>query len=133
MMAINALNPACETTLREVHHSKIFAHYAKARYTYPTIHLPLAFSGLIGLSTRIYQTVHDGALAFLVVVSSASEGEEKSLEKSEKAANGTRLPYLHGEGRRFEFGRSHRLFSQSEANIKPEAERCSTAKHHSAI
>jgi len=54
----------------EIHRSKIFAHHAKAEYNYPTIHLPFAFSGLIGLSTRIYQTVHDGALAFLVVVSS---------------------------------------------------------------
>jgi hypothetical protein len=53
----------------EVYRSKILAHHAKAGYDYPTIRLPFAFSALIGLSTRIYQTIHDGALAFLVVVS----------------------------------------------------------------
>ncbi|MGA7076418.1 MAG: hypothetical protein WBZ42_07730 [Halobacteriota archaeon] len=57
----------------EVHRSKISLTRAKAGYDYPTIRLPFAFSGLIGLSTRIYQTLHEGALAFLVVVSSASE------------------------------------------------------------
>jgi hypothetical protein len=51
--------------LLEVHRSKILAHHAKAGYDYPTIHLPFAFSGLTGMSTRIYQTVHQGALAFL--------------------------------------------------------------------
>jgi len=81
MMAINTLHAACETTLREVHHSKISAHHAKTGYKYPTIHLPFAFSGLIGLSTRIYQTVHDGALAFLVVVSSADKTAEISVKK----------------------------------------------------
>jgi hypothetical protein len=55
--------------LLEVYHSKISVHHAKAGYDYPTIHLPFTFSELIGLSTRIFQTVHEGALAFLVVVS----------------------------------------------------------------
>lgn len=55
--------------LLEVHRSKISLTRARAGYDYPTIRLPFAFSRLIGLSTRIYQTVHDGALAFLVVVS----------------------------------------------------------------
>jgi hypothetical protein len=60
--------------LFEIHHSKISLTRAKKGYAYPTIRLPFAFSRLIGLSTRIYQTVHDGALAFLVVVSSGSVG-----------------------------------------------------------
>lgn len=104
MMAINTLNTACETTLHEVYHSKIFAHHAKAGYTYPTIHFPFAFSGLIGLSTRIYQTVHDGAMAFLVVIS-------PSGSVSENAAESSRPLYLHGEGRVFESHRAHLFFS----------------------
>jgi hypothetical protein len=55
--------------LLEIHRSKISLHRAKKGYSYPTIRLPFTFLGLIGLSTRIYQTVRDGALAFLVVVS----------------------------------------------------------------
>jgi hypothetical protein len=55
--------------LLEVHRSKISIHHAKAGYDYPAIRLPFTFSELSGLPTRIYQTVHDGALAFLVVVS----------------------------------------------------------------
>jgi len=53
----------------EVHRSKISLHYAKADYKYPTIRLPHTFSVLAGLRTKIYQTVHEGALAFLVVIS----------------------------------------------------------------
>lgn len=55
--------------LLEIHHSKISLHHAKAGYSYPTIRLPHTFSKLAGRPTRIYQTVHDGALAFLVVAS----------------------------------------------------------------
>jgi hypothetical protein len=55
--------------LFEIHRSKISLHRAKADYHYPSVRLPHRFSGLAGLSTRIYQTVHHGALAFLVVVS----------------------------------------------------------------
>jgi hypothetical protein len=50
--------------LLEVHHSKISIHHAKAGYDYPAIRLPFTFSGLIGLLTRIYQTVHDEHLRF---------------------------------------------------------------------
>jgi len=53
--------------LFEIHHSTISTHHAKEGYDYPTIRLPHTFSTLAGLSTSIYQTVHDGALAFLVV------------------------------------------------------------------
>ena len=68
--------------LLETHRSKISFHHAKAGYSYPTIHLPHTFSVLAGLPTRIYQTVHDGALAFLVVVSP----RENALENLKSSA-----------------------------------------------
>ena len=58
--------------LLEIHRSKISLHRAKADYSYPTLRLPHIFAKLAGLQTRIYQTVHAGALAFLVVLSSTS-------------------------------------------------------------
>jgi hypothetical protein len=71
--------------LLEVHRSKISLHHAKAGYDYPAIRLPFTFSALVGLSTHIYQTVHDGALAFLVVVSSADAASDSSPDKHENA------------------------------------------------
>jgi hypothetical protein len=63
-MVTNTLHPICENpVLQEIYRGTIRAHCAKAGYNYPTIHLPVAFSGLIGLPMRVYQTVHDGALA----------------------------------------------------------------------
>lgn len=53
--------------LLEIHRSKISLHRAKAGYSYATIRLPYTFSKLAELPTRIYQTVHDEARAFLVV------------------------------------------------------------------
>jgi hypothetical protein len=50
--------------LLEAHRSKVSILNAKAGYSYPTIRLPYLFSKRVGLSTHIYQTVHDGALAF---------------------------------------------------------------------
>jgi hypothetical protein len=70
--------------LLEVHRSKISLHRAKADYDYPTIRLPHTFSKLAGLRTRIYQTVHKGALAFLVVISSTSPGEEGTTKEIRK-------------------------------------------------
>jgi hypothetical protein len=70
--------------LLEVHHGKISLHRAKAGYIYFTIQLPHTFSTLAELSTHIDQTVHDGALAFLVVVSSVAI--EKGANRSENAA-----------------------------------------------
>jgi len=55
--------------LSEIHCGKISLHHAKAGYDYPTIRLPHTFSRLAGLSTRIYQTIYDGSLAFLTVIS----------------------------------------------------------------
>jgi hypothetical protein len=62
--------------------SKISLHRAKAGYSYSTIRLPHTFSELAGLPTRIYQTVHDGALAFLVVISPAGAATKRSAEQS---------------------------------------------------
>jgi hypothetical protein len=87
--------------LLEVHRSKISLHHAKAGYDYPAIRLPFTFSGLAGLSTRIYQTVHKGALAFLVVVSSSCKSEASEREVENFATSSKPSP-LHGEGRAFE-------------------------------
>jgi hypothetical protein len=54
--------------LLEIHRSKISLHCAKEGYSYPAIRLPHGFSQLTGLSTRVYQIVHDSALAFLVAI-----------------------------------------------------------------
>ena len=97
--------------LFEIRHSKISLHHAKAGYDYPAIRLPFTFSKLAGLSTRIYQTVHDGALAFLVVVSSGgATTTERIAEISETPPYAPNPPSLHGGGRRFESGRAHRSF-----------------------
>lgn len=55
--------------LYPIHRSTISIHHAREGYDYPIIHLPHTFSKLAGLPTRIYLTVYDGALAFLVVIS----------------------------------------------------------------
>jgi hypothetical protein len=67
--------------LLAIRRSKISLHYAKAGYSYPTIRLPHKFSILAGLTTHTYQTVHGGALAFLVVLS----GNEKTTKSSESS------------------------------------------------
>jgi len=71
--------------LLAVHMSKISLHRAKADHSYPTIRLPHTFSVLAGLRTRIYQTVHEGALTFLVVVSSEIVGTQENAERSGNA------------------------------------------------
>ncbi len=83
----------------EIHRSKISLVRVKAGYSYPMIRLPHTFSKLAGLSTHIYQTVHDGALAFLVVASSSNKSEEESPKKSETSTESAKTPSLHGEGR----------------------------------
>ncbi len=91
-MAINTLHAVCKSTKRKNQSTdsrfegKILAHHAKAGYDYPTIRLPFRFSGLIGLPTRVYQTVHDGALAFLVVVSSTSKSSPDIRENAFSSA-----------------------------------------------
>ncbi|MFZ1021347.1 MAG: hypothetical protein WCE82_10880 [Halobacteriota archaeon] len=71
--------------LQEIYQGTIRAHHAKAGYDYPTIRLPFTFSGLIGLPTCIYQSVHEGALAFLVVISSGSRrGRDNSVSNADQ-------------------------------------------------
>jgi hypothetical protein len=94
--ADSALLPKNE--LLEIHRSKISLHRSKANYGYPTILLPHKLSTLAGLPTRIFQTVHDGALAFLVVVGSRSTAAEKSAKKSEDTR--TTASSISGEDRR---------------------------------
>ena len=49
-MITNTLQTIYENpVLQEIYRGTIRAHRAKAGYNYPTIHLPVAFSGLIGL------------------------------------------------------------------------------------
>ena len=62
--------------LLELYRCKISLHHAKSGYDYPTIRLPHTCSKLAGLSARVYQTVHGGALAFLVVISPAGKTSE---------------------------------------------------------
>jgi hypothetical protein len=75
--------------LLEIHRSTISLHSAKAKYNYPTIRLPSYLSRLAGMPTRIYQTVHEGALAFLVVVSSTRKTAKKCEKISENATRDT--------------------------------------------
>ncbi|MEI7826682.1 MAG: hypothetical protein WCI87_02650 [Euryarchaeota archaeon] len=70
--------------LFEIHRSKSSLHRAKVGYSYPMIRLPQTFSKLAGLSKLICQTVYDGALASLVVVSNSTVAA-KSAERSENA------------------------------------------------
>jgi len=86
-MVTNTLSAFSETPiLQEIHHGTIRAHHAKKGYDYPTIQLPFSFSRLIGLSTHIYQTVHNGAMAFLVVVSPTSENSPDKHENAPSSA-----------------------------------------------
>jgi hypothetical protein len=80
--------------LFEIHRSKKSLHRAKADYGYPSIRLPHTFSALAGLSTQIFQTVHKGALAFLVVVSSVGTSTERS-DRSENACPSAYPPPSH--------------------------------------
>jgi hypothetical protein len=87
----------------KVDNEKALHWYVEARKrgdNYPTIRLPHTFSSLAGLHTKIYQTVHNGALAFLVVIPSQPE----TLEIDSKP------PSLHDEGRAFESPRAHLFF-----------------------
>jgi len=85
-MVTNASYSVCEyPTVREIHQATIRAHHAKVGYDYPTIHLPPTLSPLIGLPTRIFQTVHNGALAFLIVVSPSAAKLKKASESPDTA------------------------------------------------
>jgi hypothetical protein len=97
--------------LLEIHRSKISLHHAKTGYDYPAIRLPFTFSKLAGLPTQIYQTVHKGALAFLVVVSSSCKSEASEREVENFATSSKPSP-LHGGDRVFESHRAHLFFSR---------------------
>jgi hypothetical protein len=73
---LDAYGALQKNELLEIHRSKISLHRAKAGYDYPTIRLPHTSSVLAGLPTKIYQTVHEGALAFLVVISHTAKAPE---------------------------------------------------------
>ncbi len=62
--AISSLDLA----LFDIHSSTISLHHAKEGYGYPTIRLPHTLSKLARLPTHIYQTLHEGALTFLIVI-----------------------------------------------------------------
>ena len=85
-----------EAVVSDIHRSKISQHRAKAGYNYPTIRLPHTFSKLIGLSTQIYLTVREGALAFLVVISpdkkTAKSSEFPALTCRRSADSNNRQP-----------------------------------------
>jgi hypothetical protein len=80
--------------LLQIHRSRISLHYARAGYCYPTVRLPHYLSSLAGLSARIYQTVHDGTLAFLVVISSTRKAAKQSVQESEQSQNTRKIPRL---------------------------------------
>jgi len=90
--------------LLEIRRSTISKHHEKTGYNYPTIRLPHTFEALSGLFTRIFQTVHHGVLAFLVVVSPAEVSRKARQLKNDVIS--AKPPSLHGEGRRFESGRA---------------------------
>ncbi len=46
---------------------KIGVHSKKSPYTYPVIRLPREFRKLVGAVATVFETTHNGALAFLVV------------------------------------------------------------------
>jgi hypothetical protein len=95
MIVMSTLNAVCENpTLHQIHRSKISLHRAKVNYSYPTIRLPHTFSVLAGLPAQIFQTVHDGALAFLVVVSSSNTHKKESMNKLENPKLSVKSPRL---------------------------------------
>ncbi|MGZ4848885.1 MAG: hypothetical protein ACXV2D_05245 [Halobacteriota archaeon] len=73
---------------------------AKASHAYPIIRLPRVFRELAGSKAEIYQTVHDGKLAFLVKVLDHPQEQLGAGSDSRKEPS-------HGGGRRSESGRAH--------------------------
>ena len=72
--------------LLEIHRSKISLRRAKTDYSYPTIRLPHTFSALAGCRPASIRPVHDGALAFLVVVAPSNLASENALESLKSPA-----------------------------------------------
>jgi len=88
--------PPRRNELRKKHSSKISPHHASTEYRYPAIRLPdyLAPSRA-WRSTRVLQTVHEGELAFLVVISCARKNADQRTEKSENAKFGVNSLRIH--------------------------------------
>jgi hypothetical protein len=91
----NSLNMR-DAMITEIHRSKISLHRAKKGYDYPTLRLPHQFSVLAGLPTCIYQTVHQGALAFLVVIAPTS-ASDYTIEECENDVECSKTPSSHVE------------------------------------
>jgi len=62
-------------------------HHAKEGYDYPMVRLPHTLSLLAGLPTRIFQTVHKGALAFLAVIVPTDTPDDAAEECENNAAS----------------------------------------------
>ncbi|MGZ7111824.1 MAG: hypothetical protein ACXVIU_11000 [Halobacteriota archaeon] len=110
----------CDPVLSELHSGTISLHHAKEGYDYPTIRLPHTLSKLAGLPTRIYQTLHEGALAFLVVIGSTNAASESDAEKSENAVNNSKTSAFIRRGPRVRISPSPLItgtFFDSEAEI----------------
>jgi hypothetical protein len=105
--------------LLEINRSKISLHCAKEGYSYPIIRLPHVFSKLAGLSTRVYQTVHEGALAFLVVISPTG----KTSDSKSSTLTWRRSPV--------QIRPSPLFFFQSAAKIMAPTSLCNLRKHAS--
>jgi hypothetical protein len=74
-----------DSVLHEIHRATISLYHAKAGYDYPIVACARTFSALSGLLPKIYQTLYEGALAFLVVVSSKVSASKRSFAKSENS------------------------------------------------
>ena len=84
--SLNELPTSRLPTSYLIHQSMISTHHSKRGYDYPTIRLPHTFSQLAGLPTRICQTIHDGALAFLVVISRSDSASKNGAEITKSPA-----------------------------------------------
>jgi len=112
--------------LYPVYQGTISAHHAKAGYDYPTVRLPHTFSELVGLPTRIYQTLHDGALAFLVVIAPADAASDNvKISPKSPALTWRRSPVRIRPGPFFQLERKHsqvrsiKLFGSAKAVAAP--------------
>ncbi|MGZ4922279.1 MAG: hypothetical protein ACXV3U_08860 [Halobacteriota archaeon] len=79
---------------------KIGFHSSKPSHMYPIIRLPREFRELAGSRAEIYQTTHEGSLAFLVKVI------DRTSEKL-RAGSDSKAEPLHGGDREFESLRAH--------------------------
>ncbi len=74
-------NPA----LSEIYGSTISLHHAKEGYEHPIIRLRHTLSKLARLPVRVYQTLHKGALAFLVVIAPKKSSNDVNVGRENDA------------------------------------------------